>query len=217
MTDGIYGYFDIENEEIVYIGKDTHIDKDRRHKDHLKPCRYDKQPFNRILQNNQNRYVYKRIYECPPYLDGVDLNGLEMQYIEAINPRFNLTKGGDGALGFKHSDETKRKLSQINKGENHPHYGKPLSAETRKKIGEVHKDKVIPKEMRKSISKKLSEKYNTTGYYRVHIQHDKRYTQGFRWVYEYRIENKKQKISSVDLNKLEEKVKSKGLEWRRII
>lgn len=38
---GIYKYTDLKTGEIVYVGKDSHIDKHQRHKDHLKPSQYD--------------------------------------------------------------------------------------------------------------------------------------------------------------------------------
>ena len=37
-------------------------------------------------------------------------------------------------FGQKHSDETKQILSEANKGENNPNYGKTLSDETKQKI-----------------------------------------------------------------------------------
>lgn len=37
---------------------------------------------------------------------------------------YNLTKGGDGIVGYKHSDETKQKLSESHTGEKHWHFGK---------------------------------------------------------------------------------------------
>lgn len=42
---------------------------------------------------------------------------------------------------------------------------------------------------------------------------NKRYKQGFTWVYRYRKNNKTYKIESVDINKLKEKVLNQGLKW----
>ena len=59
MTSGIYGYYDKEKEYVCYIGKDNNIDnKNNRHNKHLHPLYYNSQPFNRVLQNNSNRYDY---------------------------------------------------------------------------------------------------------------------------------------------------------------
>ena len=57
---------------------------------------------------------------------------------------------------------------------------------------------------------------NTIGYFRVFKKKEKSYKQGFRWVYQYCEGDKRKSISSVDLSKLEEKVKAKGLEWRKL-
>ena len=150
---GIYGYFDKKDNACVYIGKDSNLEIDKRHYDHRSPSKYNSQPFNRILQNNPNRYVYKRIYECPTHLDDIDLNGLEMQFIEALNPKFNFTIGGDGSNGFKHSLETRKKISEIQKGKNNHNYGKHLPEETRKKISETLKGRKRPEESEKKKGK----------------------------------------------------------------
>lgn len=69
---------------------------------------------------------------------------------------YNMTMGGDGTLGHKHSEETrkkmskshtgkthteatKKKLSEQRKGEGNPNYGKTFSEEYRKKISAVTK------------------------------------------------------------------------------
>ena len=49
MTRGIYTYVDKKSNEIVYIGKDSNIDTNERHKQHFQPSKYNEQPINRIL------------------------------------------------------------------------------------------------------------------------------------------------------------------------
>lgn len=61
--------------------------------------------------------------------------------------------------------------------------------------------------------KKMSLKYNTSGYYRVFKHKCPNCKQGFRWIYSWYEGGKRKEISSVDLNKLKEKVLSRGLEW----
>ena len=92
-------------------------------------------------------------------------------------------------------------------------YGKKLSEEHRKKISEAKSGKKHSKEHRK----KMSEARNTTGYYRVSKIKNPAYTQGFYYRYEYRDDDgKKHQIYSVDIKKLEKKVKQKGLEWFKL-
>ena len=50
---------------------------------------------------------------------------------------YNIANGGNG-IGTV-SEETRKKLSEANKGENHPNYGKHLSEETKKNIGKANK------------------------------------------------------------------------------
>lgn len=45
----------------------------------------------------------------------------------------NKTKGGGGILGYNVSNKVKERLSEINKGENHPQFGTKASKETRLK------------------------------------------------------------------------------------
>lgn len=59
-----------------------------------------------------------------------------------------------------------------------------------------------------------SKQQNTTGYYRVIIQKSKNRNPSY--VYSWRQNGKRKRLSSVDINKLEEKVKSKGLPWYKL-
>ena len=54
--------------------------------------------------------------------------------------------------GKKHSEETKRKISEATKCENNPMYGKHHSEESKKKISEAHKGKHPSEETRKKLS-----------------------------------------------------------------
>ena len=115
MTRGIYTYVDKKNNEIVYIGKDSNIDKNKRHIAHLAPSKYNAQPINRILQNNPDRYIYQVLWEIDDCTDN-HLNQMEIFYIKKYDPQFNFTEGRDGSSGFKHSEETKKKISEARKG-----------------------------------------------------------------------------------------------------
>lgn len=71
-------------------------------------------------------------------------------------------------------------------------------------------------EEEKKVYNPYSNYPNPSGYYRVSKIYDKKYRQGFIWTYNYREDGHRKKISSVDLGKLEEKVKSRGLVWYKI-
>lgn len=190
MSCGIYCYIDKKDDSIVYVGKDSNIDKEVRHKAHYASYRYNEQHINRVLQNNPNRYTYQVL--AWNVTDNDTLSALETSYITHLKPMFNFTDGGDGLSGYNHTNESKEKISLATKGENNPFYGKN------------HSDK---------IKKQISKSKNSTGFYRVTKHNNKECKQGFRWMYRY-FNNKKQKaIVSTDLNKLKQKVLAKNLEW----
>lgn len=131
---GIYAYFDKKDNSVVYVGKDSNIDKNRRDKEHRSQSQYHKQPFNRILQNNPNRYTYQvLVWDVK---DQETLTALEIQNIRQLKPKFNFTDGGDGTTGYKHSEQNKEKFSRLKMGENNPFFGKKHSEETKQKMSE---------------------------------------------------------------------------------
>jgi len=236
---GIYAYVDTMDNSVVYVGKDSHIGENRRHKQHFQQSNYDRQPINRVLQNNPNRYEYKKVFVFDDIID-TELNQLEMQQIALFNPKFNFTKGGEGCKGFKHSEmarkkisnfrkgthlseDTRKKISDAMKGQNnpcygrtgklHPSYGTKLSDEHKDKIRKANKGKKFSEEHKRRLRESISKRKNTTGYFRVIKCKNNALNQGFTWRYQYYEGNKQKNISSVNLDKLEEKVKAKGLEW----
>lgn len=83
-----------------------------------------------------------------------------------------------------------------NKGKNHPLFGNHHSEKT---------------------CMKMSKTRNSSRVYRVSKRNDNHCKQGFIWTYEYYDENNNRKaITSVDLDKLKEKVLAKGLEWIKL-
>jgi group I intron endonuclease len=72
---------------------------------------------NNHLQNSYNKYGNVFTFEIVESFDKIDsqkLNELEIKYIEqfsSFTDGYNLTKGGGGAVGFAHSEESKLKLS----------------------------------------------------------------------------------------------------------
>ena len=206
----------------MYVGKDSYIDKNTRHKNHFMPSRYDDQPINGVLQNNTDRYSYQvLVWDVE---DENTLNALEIQYIRQLQPKFNFTDGGDGVSGFQHSKETRRKLSEAKKGQNNPMFGKKHSEETKRKMSEANKGennpnwgKAFSDEHKKKISEAKSQKMNNTGFYRVSKAKRKDCRKGFRWLYRYYNKNNERKgLSSTNLKKLEQKVLLNNLEWKII-
>lgn len=144
---GIYAYFDTKYSSYTYVGKDSHIDENRRDYRHNHPYYYGEQPINRILQNNPKRYEYYKLVELSDDFTDDELNELELLFINKLgtyhyeNPYgFNFTKGGEGSTGYKFSEEHLKKLS-----ENNARYwkGKTFSDEHRKNLSESLKGRII--------------------------------------------------------------------------
>ena len=74
----------------------------------------------------------------------------------------------------------------------------------------------IDKNVSGNTKMKISESNNTSGYYRVDKHKDKTCKQGFIWRYQYVENGKRKSICSVSIDKLEKKVKAKGLKWKKL-
>lgn len=58
---------------------------------------------------------------------------------------YNIANGGEGASGVHHSEETRRKISEV-------HKGKKVSEETRRKMSEAAKGRVFSEETKRKLS-----------------------------------------------------------------
>lgn len=70
----------------------------------------------------------------------------------------NKTEGGEGVVGTVVTDEKRKKLSDGKKGEKHPMFGKNLSTETKKRISDGNKGKILSFEHKKRISEYMKGK-----------------------------------------------------------
>lgn len=133
MVSGIYMIKNLFNGK-VYIGKSYNIEKRfYEHKRRLINNTHD----NVYLQRSWNKYgedqfSFTIIEECEESI----LNEKEIYYIDILNSNnlnygYNLTNGGDGATGYKHTLETRKKLSEMQSG-------RKLSDEHKEKIRSAH-------------------------------------------------------------------------------
>jgi len=96
-----------------------------------------------IAKYGWENFTVEVIEECPIE----QLNEREIFWITTLNSKapngYNLTDGGDGCTGYKHTAESRAKISANHadvSGENNPMYGKPLSEEHKAKISANHAD-----------------------------------------------------------------------------
>lgn len=134
----VYAFVNIQNNKI-YIGKTIEFYNKR----------WNEHKYNAFTKN-LNSYFYKAlrkysweafskyvIFQTEESLDKELVNSIicakEIEFItkfKSNDPEFgyNLTDGGEGIIGFHHSEETRKKLSETHSGENHWNFGKTNSA-----------------------------------------------------------------------------------------
>jgi hypothetical protein len=99
------------------------------------------------IENFEKKIIIQNI----PYQN--EINRLEIYYIKLYREygmaEYNIAAGGKCG-SFSKTEEQKRKLSEINKGEKNPNFGKHPSEKTRKKMSIAHKN--ITDETRQKIS-----------------------------------------------------------------
>ena len=127
-----------------------------------------------VINNARKKYGIESFgFEILKECEDNELNQWEIYYIKELNTKvpygYNMTDGGGGMSGFTVSDETKRKISEWNKGkklsnetkikisdaqkgEKHYMYGKHLSEEHKRKISKGKKGKKHSEEAKNKIS-----------------------------------------------------------------
>ena len=101
-------------------------------------------------------------------LDEDDAKKMEQELIKSFNTTddrygYNVTAGGDGIRGFKHSEASRAKLSEKARqlersGERNPNYGHKWSEEQRKEASITHKRENLSSETLKKMSENASKR-----------------------------------------------------------
>lgn len=214
MSTGIYKITNLINNK-SYIGQSINIEK--RFEQHIKSGSKHSYIDRSIKKHGADNFTFEILITCSKE----DLDKEETKFIKlygTYKDGYNLTWGADIALS--RIPEIAAKISESKKGEKNSFYGKKHSMESRKKMSD--KKQNLFGENNPFYNKKHtlnhnlneSKRKNTSGYFRVTKHKDKTCSQGFIYTYRYYDENKKRKsLQSVDIKKLEQKVKDKGLEW----
>lgn len=120
-----------------YVGQT--INPDDRFKQHVidaKNRKSNSRLYNAIRKYNENNFEYTIIEDNIP-LD--DINEKEIYWIAHLNTLmpngYNMTIGGEGTFGYKHTEEDKQKMSRLKKGK-FTHF---QTQETRRKISLANK------------------------------------------------------------------------------
>lgn len=109
--------------------------------------------YNALKKYGKNTFVWDVLCECSTR---EELNEKEMYYIKELNTLrpngYNLTLGGGGISGYKHTEETKRKIGEKSKGNVH-NLGKTHTKEHREKLRISNTGKKRSIESKMNISK----------------------------------------------------------------
>lgn len=146
----IYKWTNLINNK-VYVGKT--INEKRRYREHLHyKKREENLPIHKALKKyGYDNFKYEVVFETRSNnKDNINtiLNALEKHYIRKFNSNnkkygYNLTKGGEGTLGYKLTDEERKIRSERMKGENNPMFGGNFSEEHLRKLRLARGNKTI--------------------------------------------------------------------------
>ena len=115
-----------------------------------KSLREHNRSYNEHLLRSIEKYGFEafEVNKCLDYAFSLEeLNIKEKVYIQlydSLKNGYNETLGGDGTEGRPHSEETRQKISEANKGDNHPMYGKYHTEETKQKMSKIKKGENNP-------------------------------------------------------------------------
>ena len=148
---GIYKIQSIIKPERYYIGSAINIGS--RLKTHFKALRNNLHHSDK-LQNHYNKYGAEDLQlfillEC----NKEELLKEEQYFINSLTPYFNICRVAGSPLGVIRSEETKKKLSELNKGKTSGFKGKQHSEDVKQRLKDVNTGKKLSKEAKVKLSK----------------------------------------------------------------
>lgn len=174
------GIYKITINEKSYVGKDSQIHLNKRLKEHLCLLNQNKH-YNKYLQNAYNKYEGKYTYEVLYTSDKInakELSEIEKTYIEKYNTfskGYNLTTGGEGLGGYKFSEKTLKKKSEMVAGEKNP----------QSKITNDQFYEIVECLKKGESNDEISKKYNIHSRYVSLIRHKKRFKSLWKNIKDY--------------------------------
>jgi len=231
----IYAYK--KNDEIVYIGKSYSENKHETY--HMNPVYKDSEQINQDIQKNPSDFQYIVLQEeDDTILDGA-MDLICQKYLDRYEPVYNGYVKEPEIVKKKSKPKkkvkSKKKKYAIKEGLSvEKVHGKIVFVYTYvndegKAVRLKHRNHdilenrvrkrglsfIVPDDFDKQYQDVVRRK-NGSGFYHVFKKECVSCVQGFRWVYYYDGFDGVKSLSSVDLGKLEFKVKSRGLPWFRL-
>ena len=138
-TNDLFAYADDNRPAIVYLATNTisgnqyvgitRKSLEKRKAQHIDSAKYGtKRYFHRaISKHGADAFHFETIVQCASYADA---KKEEQRQIALLKPKYNMTLGGDGLLGYRPNAETRLKMSQSAKLRPSPWIGKKHSPES---------------------------------------------------------------------------------------
>lgn len=138
LNTGIYEIRNVKNGR-RYIGSAVNVSK--RWREHLRQLE-DGNHHSQFMQrcwnkNGEESFIFRVILAC----DKENLIMYEQAFLDFHQPEYNSAKLAGSQLGYRHSDESRKKMSKSRKGKPSPRKGVKLSDETKLKISINRKGK----------------------------------------------------------------------------
>jgi len=145
----MYGiiYMALGPENMIYIGQTVRT-LDQRMKQHIKDSKKYKHYFARALnKHGKEAFTWEVISECQTKEELKETETKFIEYYQSNKAEFgyNLTNGGEGTVGYKHSDIAKKKMSIAKKGKTH-------SKESKKNMSIAGKGRIFSEEHIKKLT-----------------------------------------------------------------
>ena len=155
-----------------YVGQT--INESHRKYQHKTRTIKEKTKFGRALNKyGFDSFEYRVLIKFTPTLDLIKLkrvlDKLEKRYITLYKSDksefgYNLTKGGEGVLGFKHTEETKKYIGKCAKA--------AMTPERKLQISEQLKERSVPEERKELLRQKAKEKGITKQVYQYDLDYN---------------------------------------------
>jgi group I intron endonuclease len=166
MPSGIYRIVCIaegHDDSYCYVGQAS--DLDDRKSSHFSNLKRNKS-HNPYLQNAYNKYgkdyfIFEILHVCGK--DVKELTYWESYYKNLYNAKYNIREVEESNLGMRLSEETRRKISEANKG-NQRWLGRKHSEETLMKISNSNRGKTRSEESKRKMSEAATGNRNSVGH-----------------------------------------------------